>query len=476
MRFVGFIGPSYKLQSVNVDCQRCVNFYPELNEVGTGKEREVAALVSTPGLTLKLTLATSPNRGAYRATNGSLFAVAGNKLYRISSLWVATEIGTLNSSSGNVSMADNGVTLVLVDGPDGYIHTLSGSTLAEITDDDWMGATKVVFQDGYFIFLKPNSAQFYISALDGTDVDALEISEADAQPDELTSIISDHRDLWLFGQDTIEVFFNSGDSDFPFKRISGAFIEHGCAAAFSVAKMNNNVFWLGQDAQGAGIVYMARGYEPQRISTHAVELAIQGYSSIDDAIAYSYQENGHYFYVLNFPSADTTWVYDTTTSLWHERCFLNEGALQRHRANYHAYAHGTHVVFDYENGKVYEMSSDVYSDNGDEIYRMRISPHITSGLGRVFYSQFQLDVEGGVGLDGTGQGTNPQAMLQWSDDGGHTWSNEKWVSLGAIGQKKARAIWKRLGQSRDRVFKVVITDPVKVTMIGAELTTEKGAS
>lgn len=476
MRFAGFIGPSYKLNSVNVDCQRCVNLYPEVNELGRGKEQEVASLVSTPGLLLLLTLPTVPVRATYISSKNVLYAVGGNKLYTISSSWVATEIGTLNTSSGQVSMADNGVTLFVVDGPNGYVHALGSGSTATVTDPDWMGATQVAYQDGYFIFLKPNSGQFYISALNSTDVDALDIAEAEGQPDSLVAMLSDHRELWLFGSNSTEVFFNSGAADFPFERIEGAFVEHGCAAAFSVAKINNSVFWLGKDDKGTGIVFKASGYQPERISNHAIELAIQSYSDISDAVAWTYQQNGHHFYVLNFTNANTTWVYDTSTNLWHERAYTLSGELKRHRANCHAFAYNTHVVGDYENGKIYKLSSDVYSDDGAAITRMRVSPHLTGDLDRVFYSSFQLDIETGIGIDGVGQGTDPQAMLQFSDDGGHTWSNEKWVSIGKIGDKKARAIWRRLGQSRDRVFKIKITDPVKVTLIGAKLDIAKGAA
>jgi hypothetical protein len=476
LRFPGFIGPSYVNQSINVDCQRCLNLFPEINESGRGKEQEVACLIGTEGLTRLLTLAETPIRGTYRTSTGVLFAVGGTKLYRISSLWVATEIGTLLTSDGFVSMADNGTTLFLVDGTNGYTHTLSGDTLAQVTDPDWMSAVQVLFQDGYFIFVKADSQQFFISGLNDVTIDALDIASSEAQPDLVVAAISDHRDLWLFNENSIEVFYNSGDADFPFQRMQGAFIEHGCAARFSVAKMNNTVFWLGKDDKGQGIVYMAQGYQPRRISTHAVEFAIQGYGDISDAIGYTYQQNGHFFYVLNFTGANTTWVYDSATNLWHERGYNNDGALTRHRANYHTFVYNTHVVGDYENGKLYKLDPTVYTDDGEEIVRMRIAPHLTSGLTRVFYPSFQLDIESGVGIDGSGQGTDPQAMLVWSDDGGHTWSNEKWTTLGAIGQTKLRAVWRRLGSSRDRIFKIVISDPVKVTMIGAELEVEKGAS
>lgn len=476
MRFGGFIGPSYKLRSVNVDCQRCINLYPEMTESGRGKEQEVAALVSTPGLLELVDLGDGAIRGEWAASNGEFFVVRANKLYRVSSSFVETELGTLNSSTGPVSMADNGLHVVVVDGEDGYVWTIGSSSFAEITDPDFPGAAQVTYQDGYFVFVKPNSGQFFISGLNDTTFDALDIATSEGSPDDIVATLSNQRDLWMFNEKTIEIFFNSGNADFPFERIQGAYIEKGCAAAYSVAKIDNTVFWLGRDEVGTGVVYSAKGYQPQKISTHAVDQAIQGYSDISDARAYAYQQDGHSFYVLNFPSANTTWVYDAATGLWHERVFTNQGVFERHRADCHAFAHGKHVVGDYENGKLYELSLSTYTDNGSAITRQRIAPHVTKGLGRIFHNGLQLDMETGVGLDGTGQGTDPKVMMQFSDDSGHSWSNEKWASIGRIGQRKARAIWRRLGVSRDRVYKITITDPVKVTLIGAELDALQGAS
>ena len=476
MRFVGFIGPSYTLQSVNVDCQRCINLYPEINEIGSGKEREVASLVATPGLRLLVTLGVGPIRGMWTASNGRVFVVSSNKLYELSSSWVATERGTLNSFLGQVSIADNGIHLVIVDGVDGYVLTFADNVFTEITDPEWPGANQVVFQDTYFIFSQPNSGIFFLSAMNDVTFDWADVKVSEGNPDNLIAIISDHQALWLLNANTIEVYYNSGAADFPFEKIQGAFIEHGIAARFSVQKMNNSVFWLGQDDKGSGQIFMAKGYQPQRISTHAVEQAISGYLNISDANAYSYQENGHCFYVINFPTANTTWAYDTTTNLWHERIYVNQGQFERHRSNCHAYAFSTHIVGDYANGKVYELSSRIYSDDGSEILRRRVAPHMTDGLKRVFYQSFQLDIETGTGLDGVGQGTDPQAMLQFSDDGGHTWSSERWAGIGKIGQTKRQAKWSRLGSSVDRVWRVTISDPVKVTMIGAEIKLKPGTS
>lgn len=478
MRFPGFIGPSYTLQSVNVDCQRSVNLFPELNELGTGKEREIAALVSTPGLRLLLTLPEGPVRGLHHASNGELFAVGGTKFYRISSSWVATELGTLLSSSGPVSMADNGSQVVIVDGTNGYAWSIDVDAFATITDPDFFAADVVTFQDGYFICAKKNSQQFFISGLNAITFDALDIASAEGVPDDLVAAVSAAQNLYLFGEQSIEVFYNSGDADFPFARISGAVVDVGCAAAQSIGKILNTLYWLGGDDTGSGIVYRMQGYQPQRISTPAIESVIRGMTSeqIAASRAWTYQQGGHAFYCLNLEGTNSTWVYDGSTGFWHERAYRDLWDLERHRADCHANAHGLNVVGDYENGKIYALDPDKYTDDGTAIVRMRTAPHLSKNLVRLFHNHFQLDLETGVGLDGTGQGTDPQAMLQWSDDGGHTWSNERMASMGAIGQRKTRVIWRRLGSSRDRVYRVSISDPVKVVLIGAEIGYAEGVA
>lgn len=472
MNFRGFVGPSYTLDSVNIDAQRCINLYPQINEVGFGKEGEVASLMASPGLLLKASpAAAAANRGNYTATTGTLFTISGNKIYSADSSFNLTERGTLSTNSGQCSMADNGLTLLIVDGTYGYTIDLSTFAFATISDPDFQPADQVVYQDGYFILVKKNSQTFYISGQNATTFEALDTAEVVGKPDDLVAVISDHRDLWLFGSNSTEVFYNSGNNDFPFERIEGAFIEHGCAAPFAVAKMNNEVYWVGQDEQGDGIVYMARGYQPVRISTHAVEYAIRNYSSIADAVAYTYQDSGHSFYCLSFEDAETTWVYDSTTNLWHERAYTNAGSFERHRGINHAFAYGLHIVGDYENGKLYELSQTTYTDNGEEIRRRRACPHVSSALKYLTVNSIQVDMESGVGLDGasTVQGHDPQAMLRFSKDGGHTWSNEFLLPIGKIGKRKKRVIHRRLGISRDWVFELTISDPNKIAIIGAQL-------
>lgn len=479
MRFPAFIGPSYTLQSPNVDCQRSVNWYPELNELGTGKEREPAFLAPTPGLRLFATLPASPVRGMWQASNGQVFAVGGNKLYRVTSDGMASELGTLNTSEGPVSIADNGLHVVVVDGPSGYVWTLDPGTFNVITDPDFPGADQVTYLDGYFLFNYPDTGRFFFSGLNDVTFDGLDIASAEASPDELVGLIASSQKVFLFGSQSIEVFYNAGDANDPFQRIQGAVVDVGAAAAFSIQNLpSGGIAFLGGDSSGQGIVYQTEGSQAKRISNPSIESIIRARTptEIAAATAWVYQQSGHIFYALNIPGLKSTLVNDLSTGLWHERTYLEAKEEQRHRAECHAVGFGLNLVGDYANGNIYALDPDKLTDNGTSIARTRIAPHTTKGLKFLFHSSFQLDMETGVGLDGVGQGSDPKVMLQWSDDGGHSWSNEHWRDAGKIGEKRKRVIWRRLGCSRDRVYKVKITDPVKAVLIGVELEIEEGAA
>jgi len=457
-------------RSVNAAVNRMVNLFPELVPDG-GKEP--AFLNRAPGLRLLATVGNGPIRGLW-AFGDYAYAVSGLQLYKLDSSWTATLIGTV-SGDGPVSMSDNGTQLFVACNPDGYIYNATTNVFAQITDPDYPGAVTVGYLDGYFVFNEPDSQRVWVtSLLDGTAVDPLDFASAEGSPDGLVALIVDHREAWLYGTNSVEVWYDAGNADFPLQRIQGAFNEIGCIAAYSIAKMDNGLFWLGGDARGQGIVYRANGYTGQRISTHAVEFAIQSYGDISDAIGYTYQQEGHAFYVLTFPTANATWVYDVSTQGWHERAAWYNGQFLRHRSNCQMQFNATTVVGDYEDGRLYAFDLEVYADDAATQKWLRSWRALAPGqnnLKRTAQHQLQLDCETGVGLN-TGQGSNPQVMLRWSDDGGHTWSNEHWTSMGGIGTYGTRAIWRRLGMTlklRDRVYEVSGTDPVKVVLMGAEL-------
>ena len=528
------LGSSYVIRSVNAADNRMINLYPEVSPEG-GKEP--AYLQRCPGLTRVVTVGTGPIRAVY-SLGSFLYVVSGEEFYKVDAAYTATKIGDV-TGTGTVSMADNGTQIFLACNPDGFIYNTDTLAFAKITDEDFPGAVTVGYLDGYFVFNEPNSQRVWVtSLLDGLSIDPLDFASAEGSPDGLVSLIIDHREAWLFGTNSVEVWYNSGDADFPLTRIQGAYNEVGCIAPYSVAKMDNSVFWLGADARGQGIVYRAQGYQAVRVSTHAVEFAIQGYGNLADAVAYTYQQDGHTFYVLNFTDADTTWVFDAATGAWHERAGFRNGDFKRHRGNCHARFLGEPVIGDYENGNLYAFDLSVYSDNGATqkwLRTWRALPTGANDLKRTAHHSLQIDCETGVGLPGvsafdppteittetqviinteTGApslnanlgtnvpqdietqtcnnilgvvqddglslivetspvvGADPQLMLRWSDDGGHTWNGERTVSMGRVGQYGTRAIFRRLGMTlklRDRVYEVSGTDPVKVAIMGAEL-------
>jgi len=535
------LGSAYVARSVNAADNRMVNLFPEVIPEG-GKE--AGFLSRAPGLNFLQTVGTGPIRALWaHQTNGSdFYVVSGNQFYKLTGLNATpTLLGTV-AGTGPVSIADNGTQLFIAANGPSYIYNEVTNVFAQITDPDFAGAVTVAYLDGYFVFNQPNSQIIWVSQLlDGTSVDPLDFASAEGSPDGVVGLIADHRELWVFGTDSVEVWYDSGAADFPLQRIQGAFNEIGCVSAYTIAKMDNGLFWLGTDARGQGIVYRANGYTGVRISTHAVEYAIAQYGNISDAIAYTYQQEGHAFYVLTFPSGNATWVYDVATQAWHERAGFDDGEFMRHRSNCQCNFGGNIIVGDFENGNIYTLDLDVYADNGGIqkwLRSWRALPTGANNLKRTAHHSLQLDCETGVGLnlypaydsenidteaglnlvaeyvqtylatqsgniltteagDGfepLGQyelsdqdisgyelvtnsypaapGYNPEVMLRWSDDGGHTWSNEHWSSVGKIGAYGHRTFWRRLGMTlklRDRVYEISGTDPVKTSIMGAEL-------
>ena len=535
------LGSAYVARSINAADNRMVNLFPEVIPEG-GKE--AGFLNRAPGLNFLQTVGTGPIRALWaHQTNGSdFFVVSGNQFFKLTGLTATpTLLGTV-SGTGPVSIADNGTQIFLACNPDGYIYNEVTNVFAKITDSDFAGAVTVAYLDGYFVFNQPNSQFIWVSQLlDGTSVDPLDFASAEGSPDGVVGLIADHRELWVFGTDSVEVWYNSGEADFPLTRIQGAFNEIGCVSAYTIAKMDNGLFWLGTDARGQGIVYRANGYTGVRISTHAIEYAIAQYGNISDAIAYTYQQEGHAFYVLTFPSGNATWVYDVSTQAWHERAGFDNGEFMRHRSNCQCNFGGNIIVGDFENGNIYTFDLDVYADNGGIqkwLRSWRALPTGQNNLKRTAHHSLQLDCETGVGLnlypgydsenidteaglnlvaeylqrylatqtgdiltteagdnfEPLGQfnlpdldtngyelitnsypaapGYNPEVMLRWSDDGGHTWSNEHWSPVGKIGVYGHRTFWRRLGMTlklRDRVYELSGTDPNKIAIMGAEL-------
>ena len=341
------------------------------------------------------------------------------------------------------------------------------------TDGAFQGANVVDIVDNYFVYNNPNTQQWAASNILSPVTYGLSYASKFTGPDNLVSVIVDHGQVYLLGETTSEVWSDVGTFPFAFQRIPGSSTQHGIAAQFSVARLGNSFAYLSKNNRGQAEIVQMNGYFPQRISTHAVENSLVN-QYIEDAIAYTYQQEGHEVYVISFPTIDLTWCYDVATQMWHKWLWVDSNnTYHRHRSNCAANFQNMVLVGDWQNGNIYEVDPNNYTDNGGEIRRLRRCPHLVTDLQRQYFEEMQIQFQPGVGLS-TGQGSDPQAMLRWSNDGGSTWSNEHWVTIGKIGKYKNRAIWRRLGQARDRIFEVSVSDPIKAVIVSANLKASEG--
>lgn len=485
-----FLGPAYALRSLPLAAQTCINLYVEPNEAGNG---EPGGFYGTPGLLKRAALPSSGHRASIVA-GGYLWAVVGASVYKISTGYVATLIGALPNTFGPVRMAQNG-TQVGIAHPDGWhVVTLSTDAIAAVPDAPTM--SDISFIDNYGVGANVDGTYSWSALADFASVDALSFASAEGHPDRILRTIADHRELWLMGEVSIEVAVVNGDADLPFTRT--AFMEQGILAPASACKEDNSVLWLGKNEKGQGVVYRANGYTPTRISTHAIEQAIQTYANPELATGYTYQQDGHHFYVLSF--AEATWAYDLNTGLWAQRGYRNTttGELERHRAETHCFFNGAHVVGDYADGRLYVLDLDTFTDDGDPIYRERTWAQLEAENKWIRHDRGELIAEMGVGNGGTppsvtyitdeennaltdeygyplvdetlGEpGADPQVNLCWSDDGGRTYGNNHARSLGQIGVYRNRAMWRRMGRSRSRYYRLWTSEPVRTAWMAFNL-------
>ena len=376
------------------------------------------------------------------------------------------------------------------------------------TDGAFSGANTVDVIDNYIVYNNPTTQQWGSTDLLSPISPPTSYSLKDGAPDDLVALIVDHREVYLMGEISSEVWTDVGTVPFPFQRIPGTSTQHGIAAPFSLYRLGNSFAYVSRNNRGQAQIMQMQGYIPQRISTHAVENTLVN-QYVDDAVAWTYQLEGHEVYVVTFPTLNLTWAYDATTQMWHKWLYTaTDSTYQRHRGNCCATFQGLVIVGDYENGKLYELDKTNYTDDGQTVRRLRRAPHLVTEFQRQYFDELQIQFQPGVGTTGlslpigkfiqdpyyiTPSGTltigaletvylgnlntinqntpttYPQAMLRWSNDGGSTWSNEHWTTVGQMGKYRNRAIWRRLGQARDRIFEVSVTDPVNFVIISANL-------
>lgn len=449
-------------------------------------------------------------RGAFVATNGTLYVVVGATVYAVSNKWIFTALGTINAGTTPVGMGDNGITLVIVDGSttatfaiNGWLVDLATNAFSTYTDPSFVGSDVVAYLDSFLLFNQPGTKNFYSTLSNETSIDPEYIAAKTGYPDLLQTLGVVNRQLWLLGaQRSSEIWYDAGNAGFPFAIVPGVFVQQACAAKYSLKQHDLSLFWLGQDQDGNNIVYEGVSYLANRISTPAIEYEFSTYAVTSDAIGTTYELEGHVFYILNFPTADKTWVYDKSQKLWHERGWIDDnGAEHRWRVGFAAFAYGTNVGLDWQTGQLYQIDPENFTDNGQPMSRIRSWPHFVKNGSRVEYLAFQADMEVGeiqsmefaypdadritqegalrvteadaqrvteTGFAfGPGVPVPPQVFLRWSDTRGKTWGNRLGQSMGATGEFLTSPLWASLGMARDRVFELSWSTDAKTALLGA---------
>lgn len=466
MRLIpGFVGPAYEAPSLSVNHQKCINFLLEIDKT---QAKTPIALYGVPGLEQLANIGVGASK-AYIEVNGSLYAAIGQNFGQVNADYTFTILGTY-SGTDRITLVDNGLQVLVIDGLSGFVFDIAAGTWTQITDPGFVyGATQGTYQDGYGIIALPNSQQFGISGLyDFMTWDAIDFASAEGLPDDVSTVISNHRVLHVFGTGTTELWYNGGDGAFPFQRIDGAFYEVGCSAPYSATVADDSVFWLGNNVQGALAVYRMQGQTPQRISTVALENELIRYETISDAFGIGLDIRRHPIYMLVFPAANKTWCYDAHSGSWFEWLEWSGPDFNRYRLNCFAKAFGQLLVGDYRDGRMYNMSFDVFTNGGDAIRSLRVCPYIWKNNERLFHSRLEILMEPGTGLVPDVYGDDPEVALQWSDDG-YTWSNAISRPMGRLGEYDKRVIFNRLGSARSRLYEVAIDAPVKRVILGATL-------
>jgi hypothetical protein len=483
MKF-GFIGPSYTAKSNVVADEECINLYAETIETPGAQTKW--SYFGTPGLNVFIAFPDGPVRGQYW-TGTQLFVVASDTFYEVASDGTQTERGSVDNDGLSVSIAASNIQLLIVSAGRAYCYTFADNTLVDVTASLAGIPIQCEYSDGYFIVCFANSNKFQMSdILDGTTWPGIQVNAVSVFPENIVSIIVSHRELWVFGSQHAQPYQDTG-TDEIFDVIPGALIDMGAGATFGRNLVDNTVFWISKDQRGARQAWRANGYTPMRISTHAVETSLTSYSEdqIAQLVSYTYQDEGHLFWVLYIPGTDCSWTFDVAENLWHKRAewITEAGAWGPHRSWNHVYAFGKHLVGDWKTGNLWEMKlpydtgGGVYAfvtDNGEAIRRLRRSPTLVNEMAWIYHSELTVDFATGLGpqpplMDGNGNPRPPQAMLRWSNDRGSTWSNVHTVGCGFAGQYTARAVWRRLGRARYRIYELTVSDAIPWIIVDAYL-------
>jgi hypothetical protein len=468
MKPVQLFGSGVAGKSLPVTAQRRVNCYYEVKQDG---DKQGVVVYGTPGLSIfsDQSSANGAVRGMHNfISKNLLFCIVNNLLFEINAAGAATNRGSITPGTGIVAMEDNGRQLIILDGTQGWIYTPATTTLAAITDANFpQNATTVCFDSGFFLVDSPSvNGQFQKSkSYDGTIWDPTDLGIMYSNAGQLVALYALAGVVIVGGQQVIEFWVNQGTLGFPYAPNKSATQPYGIAAKRSIAPLDNTVAFLAQNQTGRLSIMMLNGYTASRISTPDIDNIINGFSITSDAVAFGYVIDGHPMYQITFQNAKRTFLFDLSTVLWSE-IQSGVGLTGRHLCNLGVGFNGAFYCGDASVGRVYLLDPNSYTDNGTTIPRELQSRHIFDSYDTLGVDELYIDLETGVGLQ-SGQGSNPQMMLQVSKDQGRTFGNERWVQMGRVGQyKDHRAVWRRLGSGRDFVFRFTVTDPVKFAVVG----------
>lgn len=561
MARVSIVGAPYSGKSIIASGQECVNLYAEVNANTDPQAPAQVTYYPTPGTKLFANSQfVKSSRGCYRTSIGTAYYVIGQNVYFLTSNNQLILVGIIADRTSQVKFSDNGLVCVLVDGANGYVIDLKSNAFAVIIDPNFYGADYVVLLDTFFVFNRPLTNQFYLSASnasfgmltnsavatgtitapgaggvngvyqnvpltggagsgaiassiqvaggvvtgvsigDGginytagnvlsaapaniggvagftwtvstlaTAFDPLDIAAKSGFNDPIVGIATVHRELWLIGALTTEIWIGTGAADFYFQEVQGSYVNHGSIARYSIATQDVLVFFLMQDQQGKNIVVQGMGYDVKEISTPRIVSEFNKYETTDDAIGFCFQIEDHSYFALVFPTANRGWLYDLTIKWWYEWNWTDaNGNLNRPRANCCMFANNAVLVGDWENGLLLQLDINTFTDYTPAeptgpITRIKTFPHSTDNNQKISYKAFDADVEVG----NAAEGDDPQIFLSWSDDKGKSYGNPVGQSLGKIGEYRAVPTWNRLGEARDRVFKLQWSTNTETSLNGA---------
>lgn len=490
---VPLLGGAYSARSVIANACRSINYFPEVNR----KDSPTPFTdYQRPGIKTLAQGVVAPVRGLHQSSQSLAVTVIGQTVYKIEVDWRLTELGQLETARFNpTKMSDNGVTALLVDGsPVGYSIDLATGAMTRVVDPSgtFTGAEFVDYLDGFLLWNVPDTISFGSTLNNVLEFDATYVAGKNTYPDLLRALVVNRQELILFGRDKSEPWYDAGGADFPFAKMPGIYIEHGIVAPYSLATADVSTLWLGQDQQGYGIVFEKRGHDVRRVSNFALDNAIsklveQGVT-ITDAIGYTYQQGGHVFYVLIFPTADQTWVYDLSIGsseyAWHQRAWSDvNGLLHRTRDNCAAVINGKNVVGDWQNGTIYEVVREQWWDEiGGTKYPIqcvRTFPHLEEAImqgqrvpidGRqIQINSVELDFETGTSANPDVLNREPGITLRWSKDRGRSWNNWMVKSAGAEGRFETVPKWGPVGGARNFMIEVAHSLAAPAALNGAFL-------